>query len=148
MPYLVDGNNLTGGASDREGGSGRAELLRDLSDRLRATRGRITVVFDGPSERGRASSSLGALTVRYSGSRSADDVLVEMVSSSRSPRDCFVVTDDRGLGERVREAGGRVVGGADFRRRISPGRGPERPTPGGSTEDWLEYFSDPRNRKV
>ncbi len=148
MPYLVDGNNLLGLATGkaRPSEKERRELLRRIADRLRAERGRVVVVFDGPSETGRSEAALGALTVRYSGNRSADDVIVETASRSRSPADHFVVTDDRGLAARAREAGARTLGADVFLDRISRPAPSEGRRDSVDVDDWVEFFSDDRNR--
>jgi len=148
MPYLVDGNNLLGLATgkSRPSEQERRELLRRIADRLRAERGRVLVVFDGPSESGRSESALGTLTVRYSGNRSADDVIVEAASRSRAPADQFVVTDDRALAARAREAGARTLPAGTFLDRISRPAGAEGKRDSVDVDDWVGFFSDDRNR--
>ena len=62
------------------------------------------------SRSGRHERIAAHLEVRHSGSRSADDALLELVEAQpplRS-RGAVVVTDDRALTERVRTAGGRT----------------------------------------
>ena len=148
MPYLVDGNNVLGllAGKPRPSEEERQELLRLLAARLRDTRGRVLVVFDGPAPAGRPESALGPLSVRYSGARSADDVLVEAVSRSRSPADLFVVTDDRGLAARARTAGARTVPVREFVDRCSrPAARADRVEPV-DVGAWMEFFGDDRNR--
>jgi predicted RNA-binding protein with PIN domain len=151
MPYLVDGNNLLGrvlGKAPRGEGE-RSALVRELAERLRSTRARVTLVFDGAAPHGAASKSLGPLAVRFAGSRPADDVIAESVQRAAAPRDWIAVTDDRALAERVRSAGGRVSSVTDFWARFgSAAASGEGATPAQSLEDWLEYFSDERNRKL
>jgi hypothetical protein len=105
----------------------------------------VLVVFDGPSETGRTESTLGPLTVRYSGNRSADDVIVETAARSRAPADHLVVTDDRGLEARARAAGARTLAAGEFLERISRPPAPGEPAPV-DVDDWVAFFSNDRNR--
>lgn len=151
MPYLVDGNNLLGrvlGQAPRTEEE-RAALVRELADRLRETRARVTLVFDGSAPQGSSARSLGPLTVRFAGSRTADDVITAAVEQAAAPRDWIAVTDDRGLADRVRSAGGRVSSVSDFWARFGASAAPDgesstRP----AVEDWVEYFSDEKNRNL
>jgi hypothetical protein len=153
MPYLVDGNNLLGAlgrAPDRREPDGAA-LVSEICGRLRQVKARLTLVFDGASAIGRDRTALGHLEVRHAGSRSADDVIVEIVQRSASPRDWTVVTEDRGLASRARQAGARTMRVADFWRRFGAGRAlhsDEARRGGPSLEEWLAYFGDDRNRGV
>ena len=148
MPYLVDGHNVLGFLSGKSNPSEeeKQRLLRNLADRLRGVRARVEVVFDGPPRAGRSASSLGALSVRYAGTRPADDVIAEIVARSSSPADLRVVTDDRGLSLRAREAGARTLSAREFCDRfVKPG--PEAEGGGRiDLEDWLDFFSDEQNR--
>ncbi|MGH9443654.1 MAG: NYN domain-containing protein [Thermoanaerobaculia bacterium] len=148
MPYVVDGNNLIGRllgkARPRE--EDRRELLRRIAECLRGMRARVLVVFDGPSESGRDGAAMGPLTIRYSGNRSADDVIVEIALRSPSPADQRVVTDDRDLASRARDAGATVVPAEKFLTLISsavPVPASAKPV---DVPDWEAFFSDDRNR--
>src|SRR5688572_26656882 len=124
MPYLVDGSNLAGAARDRRLGLPREEqdLVRLLASFAEARRTRLRVVFDGPAQgrggAGRARQA-GRVKVHYSGSgRIADDLIVDMVRAENAPGDMIVVTSDRELRSRVRAAGGRVMGCAQFAQAL------------------------------
>ena len=147
MPYLVDGNNLLGFLSGkpRPSEEEKQRLLRLISDRLRAVRSRVLVVFDGPSGTGMHESSLGQLSIRYSGNRSADDVITEIAGRSLAPSDQHVVTDDRGLASRVREAGARTLSAGEFWARFG-GRETRSEPAAVDVQDWIEFFSDDQNR--
>jgi hypothetical protein len=146
VPYLLDGNNLIG----RERGSGRPSeedrdgLVREICERLRRTRARAVLFFDGPAPRG--GTSLGSLTLRYSGNASADAVMLEEISRSRAPREIVLVTADRELGRRAREAGASVLGPAEFWSRFGKGGAPANETPRVDVDEWMRYFEDERNR--
>jgi hypothetical protein len=145
VPYLVDGNNLIG--AERGGRGSRedqAALVREISDRLRTTRARVVLFFDGAGE----PLSLGSLSVRFAGATTADDAILREVGRSSRPQEMTVVTADRELARRSRDAGGRATPPSEFWKRFGAQRPPHR---GSETlvnvDDWLEWFSDDRNRK-
>lgn len=145
MPYLVDGNNLIG--AERGGRASRedqAALVRELSDRLRTTRARVILFFDGAGD----PLSLGSLSVRFAGATTADDAILREVGRSSRPQEMTVVTADRELARRSRDAGGRATPPSEFWKRFGA-QGP--PRSGVETlvnvDDWLEWLSDDRNRK-
>ena len=147
MPYLIDGNNVIG--AERGGPAsddGRAALVREIADRLRTTRARVVLFFDGSGD----SLSLGSLSVRYAGTTTADEAIVREVGRSGRPQEMIVVTADRELARRTRDAGGRVASPPEFWKRFgAPGR--SSPRPAGETrvdvDDWLKWLSDDRNRQ-
>ena len=150
MPYLLDGNNLIGIArrTARPSEEDRAALISELADRLRQTRAKATVFFDGPS--GERPSSLGGLTIRSPSAGSADDAILREIRRSPAPGELTVVTADRELSRRAREAGARVTPPAEFfarfGRRAAPADG-RAASPAIDVEDWLRYFEDDRNRE-
>ena len=145
MPYLVDGNNLIG--AERGGRASRedqAALVRELSDRLRTTRARVILFFDGAGD----PLSLGSLSVRFAGETTADDAILREIGRSSRPQEMTVVTADRELARRSRDAGGRATPPSEFWKRFGaqspPRRGVETRV---DVDDWLEWLSDDRNRK-
>jgi rRNA-processing protein FCF1 len=149
MPYLLDGNNLIGIArnTSRPGEEDRRALIAEVADRLRATRARATIFFDGPAD-GRG-AALGSLTVRAGSGGSADDAIVREVERARAPEELTVVTADRELSRRVRDAGGKVVSPTEFFRRFGKNVAAGAAGGGGGpvdVEDWLRYFEDDSNR--
>ncbi len=151
MPYLLDGNNLIGSVrrTARPSEQDRDALVAEIAERLRRTRARATLFFDGPA--GERSRSLGSLTIRTPSHGSADDAILREVAAASSPRDCVVVTADRELARRARDAGARVASPEDFFARFGvagPRGGPAKDAPATteSVEDWMRYFEDPRNR--
>jgi len=145
MPILVDGNNLLHSLTD--GARTRAGVRRQVLDATRHETMTVTVVFDGPPPEGAPSrESLGNVTVVYSGSRTADDVIVGMLPSGGAAKQYAVVTDDRGLAARVRDRGAEVRTLAQWRgrrRRPSPTR-PRLESKLSSREviEWEEFFAD------
>jgi hypothetical protein len=153
MPYLLDGNNLIGTVLRvaRPSAVDRQALVAEIAGRLRRTRASATIVFDGPADADGRGSSLGALTVRGAGPEGADAAIVRAVAQARTPREMVVVTSDRDLARRVRDAGGVVSTPDDFFRRF--GAGPEPPAGADPSRvrvdvaEWMEWFGDERNRE-
>lgn len=149
MPYLLDGNNLIGIVrhTARPSEEDRSALVTEIAARLRSTRARATIFFDGPAA-GRG-TALGSLTIRAEGG-SADDAIVREIERSRAPGELVVVTADRTLSRRARDAGAKVSAPAQFFERF--GRGSEASAgPAGSAkvdvEEWTNYFADEKNRE-
>jgi hypothetical protein len=151
MPYLIDGNNLIGRARgvSRPDEGDRSALIAELAERLRRTRARAVLFFDGPGSR---RSSLGSLSIRESGPSGADEAILREIGSSRTARENTVVTADRDLARRAREAGARTISPDEFwaafgtssgRRKEGASRDEERV----DVEDWLKYFQDESNRQ-
>jgi hypothetical protein len=116
---FVDGTNLlhamTHGPGDRQPPAAVIGRLRGAIPPETA----IVLVFDGPTESGvRGERIAGGLTVRYSGRRSADAVILGLVddaaiwSEADGPGAGMVlgVTDDRELGARLHRKGARTAG--------------------------------------
>lgn len=148
MPYILDGNNLIGHArgASRPSEEDRRALVAEVSDRLRATRARAVLVFDGPAGR---RSSLGSLSIIEAGPAGADDVIIGEIERARAPREIVVVTADRELSRRVRDAGAKAITPDEFWRRFGvSGQRPGREEPARvDVEDWMRYFGDERNRE-
>lgn len=143
MPWIVDGSNLLGRLGrDRESVEGKRDLVRLLSSFARSRSTKVVCVFDGPTPDAFA-RNLGALTVEFSGSVSADDRIVARVSSAGGSK-LTVVTSDQGLAARVRSRRVEIVSCDDFRRQIESMS--EADGAGQASEDWESYFSDPKNR--
>ena len=139
MPYFLDGDNLVGTARRRTGASeDRDALVSEVAERLRRTRASVVLFFDGA---GRA-LSLGSLSVRFAGGTSADDAIVREISRAPRARETTVVTADRELVRRSRDAGAATMSPADFWREFGAGNA----APGGAgetpvdVEDWLKWF--------
>lgn len=150
MPYFLDGNNLIGleRKTARPGAADREALLAELAERLRSTRSSVRLFFDGPAGR---PTALGRLTVTDAGG-SADDAILREIRAASDPGQITVVTADRELSRRSRDAGARTMAPSDFWARF--GAAANRPTGKQAEEsqrvdvdDWMAYFSDPRNKK-
>lgn len=140
MPWLIDGSNLLGAMRvDRMAEESKRALVRLLASFARARKTRVTLIFDGP-EPPSFGRVLGGLTVVFSAGRPADDLIAERAGQGRG---WSVVTNDRGLGERVARAQVEIIPATAFIRQM------EEAAAGGeekAEEDWGAYFSDPKNR--
>jgi predicted RNA-binding protein with PIN domain len=147
MPYFLDGNNLIGHVrrTARPSREDRAALISEVADRLRRTKARAVLFFDGASDRG---SSLGALRIHASDGASADDQIVDEIRRARASIEITVVTADRDLARRARDLGAKAVAPAEFWNRVGAGRtsGGGKPDSPSDVEEWMRYFEDDSNR--
>jgi len=119
--------------------------VREISDRLRATQARVVLFFDGSGD----PVSLGSLSVRFAGTGTADDAILREIERSASPQEITVVTEDRDLARRGRDAGARTSAPGDFWKRFGAGTRTS-PAPGSErvdVDEWMQWFSDERNRE-
>ena len=139
---LIDGSNLLHALSRAPGGAPPAALIGRLRGAIPAAVA-IELVFDGPPERGLRNERIASgLTVRYSGPRTGDAVIIGLIEDVRlldgadGTATLLVVTDDRDLRHGSRLRGARTAGSAwllgrlDARRRSSPSVGNPRPARG------------------
>jgi len=147
MPLLIDGNNLLHSLPAPE--RSRLDVRRLVLEAVRHERLQVTVVFDGPPPNASPKiEHLGRVTIRYSGSSSADDMILRVLPSGGQASQWAVVTDDRELGNRVRDRGGRVLSLGEWHSRRP--KTPRRPThePKLSSHDianWEGYFANNRD---
>ena len=143
MPVLIDGNNLL--HSLPSASKNRKEVRRRVLDAVRRENLSITVVFDGPPSAGSpVIEHLGPVTIRYSGAKSADDVILEMLPQGKRAAESVVVTDDRELQRRVRDRGGKLRSLAEWRQRKPRKSRPkthESKLSSYEVADWEAFFS-------
>lgn len=149
MPYWFDGNNLIGqsAANSRLDPQTRRSFLDLLSRNAAARGGRFTVYFDG-DDPGAGLPPKG-VRVRYSAPRSTDDVILRDAEGSRTPSEIIVVTNDRALASRCRDAGLKTMAWKQFVEKMASSR--RLPAKSASKDekididDWSRYFGlDPR----
>ena len=114
---LIDGSNLLHALSRTSGAAPPAALIGRLRGAIPAAVA-IELVFDGPPERGLRNERIASgLTVRYSGPRTGDAVIIGLIDDVRlldgadGTATLLVVTDDRDLRHGVapaRRADGRL----------------------------------------
>lgn len=144
MPYWFDGNNLIGQsvASARADSKTRRAFLSSLSRYRKAGGGRFLVYFDGDdSDR---SAAPPGIAVRYSAPLSADEAIIRRLREIRHTSEVIIVSNDRELMNRCRNAGARTLNWGQFISKIQ-----SRPISSQATgdlkepvdvEDWMKYF--------
>jgi predicted RNA-binding protein with PIN domain len=146
MPYFLDGNNLIGlvRRTVHHSEEDRQALVAEVAKRLRQTRAHAVLFFDGSTNR---SSSLGDLEIREVIGSSADDAIVAGVERAQNPREILVVTGDRGLVRRVKDAGGKTVAPQEFWQRFgAKNESPRQDSQKVDVDEWIRYFEDEENR--
>ncbi|HEX7190765.1 MAG TPA: NYN domain-containing protein [Thermoanaerobaculia bacterium] len=139
--WLIDGSNVLGAMRvDRNAVEPKRELTRLTASFSRAKRTKVTLFFDGP-EPPNFARHLGSTTVVFTAKRKADEVIVEQ---ARAARDAHVVTSDRELAARV---GGRRIEIVDAQQFVRELEAAEVEPGAAAAEDWMSYFSDPKNRQ-
>jgi YacP-like NYN domain len=125
---IVDGTNLLHAMSRRQGAAPPAALIGRLRGII-PSRTAIELVFDGPPEPGLRNERIAAgVTIRYSGGRSADAAIIDLVDDVRrhggtdGSATILVVTDDRDLRHGARLRGARTAGGSWLLARLDSGR--------------------------
>jgi predicted RNA-binding protein with PIN domain len=142
MSWVIDGNNLLGRAgAPRDAADSKRQLIRALANFARAKRTKVACYFDG-HEPEHFGWHLGSVTVIFSGSRSADDLIVKKVATGSGWK---VVTADRALAARIKRRHVDVVGPGAFMAELESLPQREERV---ASEEWLAWFSDPKNRNV
>ena len=143
MLFLLDGNNILGRLGfNRTAADSQRRLVTAAVALSRERKARVVCVFDGAMG-DRVPVSLGAVSVRFAGARSADDVITELASKAREP--VRVVTADAGLGSRVKRRNVEILPPREMQSFFEERTDESKPPAG---EDWESYFSDPKNRNV
>ena len=150
MGYIVDGNNVMGQTPGwhRDKTKARRRLLEQLAGFARATKARVTVVFDGAPDRvAPEGSAFHGVKVLYAEPGSDADRRIErIVETSQDPRGLKVVTSDRQLAFLVRSRGASVVRSGEFRKQIErinhlkPQSEDGELVESGDLNTWLRYF--------
>lgn len=152
MPFFLDGNNLIGQSAEeaRREPTVRRAFLGQLSRYSRSRGGSFTVFFDGDAPD--PSMPPPGVRVRYSAPLSTDDAILHSLSGAREPAAIIVVTNDRRLTSRCREAGAKVINWGEFSARME--KAPRRSRDAAQKEEpvdleeWARYFGvDPKTMK-
>jgi hypothetical protein len=144
MPYWFDGNNLIGqsAAAAQANSRIRRAFLSLLSSYRKSGGGRFLVYFDG-DDPDRTVAPPG-VAVRYSAPLSADETIIRRLREIQFASEVTVVTNDRELINRCRNAGARTLDWRQFTSKMKSRSGSTR-TAGDSQEsvdvdDWIRYF--------
>jgi len=146
MPIVIDGNNLLHSMPHHQ--RSREEVRRAILDQCRREKMSVTVVFDGHPPQGTPTTEhLGQVMILYSGSKCADDVIINHLPSGKSAHSWSVVTNDRGLATRAREKGAAVRTLAQWtrRRNVKPRLTKPRPKPAlrpNEVQRWEREFAE------
>ena len=146
MPIVIDGNNLLHSLPPDQ--RSRETVRQRVLDQSRREKISVTVVFDGPPPDGTPSAEhLGTVTILYSGKASADDVIINRLPSGSAARSWSVVTNDRGLGARVRDRGASIRTLAQWTSRrgvkVRPGKPRAKPPlRAKEVEQWEVIFKE------
>jgi hypothetical protein len=145
MPYWFDGNNLIGqsAAAAKADMRTRRAFLSTLSSFHKSGGGRFLVYFDGDDPN--PSTAPPGVAVRYSAPASADALILRRLQEIRHPSEVTIVTNDRELMFRCRNAGAVAQDWRQFITRMQSRPMPQPRTPGDSqervdVEDWMRYF--------
>lgn len=116
--YLIDGYNATravglGGKSLEEE---RNALIRFLAQRRPqgSANNRVTVIFDSRENIFSPTERQSGIEIRFSRGRSADDAIVDFVEEAANPKEIVLVTNDRGLKQRIQGTGAKSIGISEF----------------------------------
>ncbi len=120
LHYIVDGYNAIRRLPAFDAAASLTESRQRLCAYLEgrrphgSVRNKVTVVFDGSARVGPAVRAPWPFDVLYSVGESADDVIRRLVREARQPKNCVVVTDDKGLASAVKKSGAAVAPVEDF----------------------------------
>jgi predicted RNA-binding protein with PIN domain len=145
MPYWFDGNNLIGqsAAAAKADKQTRRAFLSTLSSYHKSGGGKFLVYFDGDAHD--ASTAPPGVAVRYSAPESTDAAILRRLREIQQPSEVIIVTNDRELMARCRNAGAATLDWRQFTSRMQ-----SRPTvqyrktndqqERVDVEDWMRYF--------
>jgi predicted RNA-binding protein with PIN domain len=145
MPYWFDGNNLIGqsAAAAKADRQTRRAFLSTLSSYRRSRGGRFLVYFDGDDpDRGTAPPGV---VVRFSAPESTDACILRRLAEIRHPSEVIVVTNDRELSVRCRDAGAVTLDWRQFASKMqsrppAPSRTSNDSQERVDVDDWMRYF--------
>jgi predicted RNA-binding protein with PIN domain len=141
MSWLIDGSNVLGRLRlPREDDAAKRELVRQMARFARAKRVKVACYFDG-HEPASFAKHLGGVSVIFSGTRPADDLIVQRAASGSGWK---IVTADNALAARVRGRNVTIVAPGELAQELQ--RLPAEEGGEASVEDWAAWFSDPSNR--
>ena len=126
MRWLVDGMNVIGSRPDgwwRDREAAMARLVELLERRVAEAGDEVTVVFEGPPSVPIASRTVEVVHAPRARPDAADDEIVRRLGGAGERNAIRVVTSDRRLAERVREAGAGVEPAGAFRALLAVARG-------------------------
>lgn len=119
--YIVDGYNATRavGLGGKSLENERKELIRFLAQSRPqgSANNRVTVFFDSRENIFSPTERQAGIEIRFSRGRSADDAIVDFVEEAANPKEIVLVTNDRGLKQRIQGTGAKTLGVQEFLER-------------------------------
>jgi len=145
MPYWFDGNNLIGQSALAAVADSQPRLafLSALSNYHRSGGGRFLVYFDGHDPN--RSAAPPGVKVRYSAPESTDEAIVRRLQGIQYPSQIIIVTNDRNLSTRCRNAGASTLNWRQFASKMQSRLAQSHashsnPDQQVDVEDWIRYF--------
>ena len=125
--WVIDGDNVAhvrGGSEQYE--RVRAELVAAVVDHAARSGAETMLVFDGHGR----DNKLGATTVRYAGTETADTLIERLAHRSQHDREVTVVSSDTVLRHVAQRGGVHAMSAREFLDRLGagPARRPAPPT--------------------
>lgn len=146
MIVIIDGYNMIGfSQGPRVNDAVRDQFVRKISSyaakRVGSGVKQAVLVFDGGALRYPEKERRGRLEVVFAGyQESADDWIVGFCAQHRA-HECVVITNDRGLSERVMLEKAFVVGVEDFSRKVEAALSLSESTTASNNQSIVEYSS-------
>lgn len=152
---IIDGNNLLHAmhAYAPIPHVGRETMVKVIDHWARQGDDEVTLVFDGPVPREGLAQQMTSsrITVRFSASVTADDVIARMIQRARDPGSVRVISSDKALRHEALHRRCQYADSAAFIEELFPREGKPPPKAVGSaekphevsaqeTEEWLEMF--------
>jgi predicted RNA-binding protein with PIN domain len=153
--YIVDGNNVLFAARHVVPGSaiGRHHLCAIVGAWASEANCSVTIVFDGPPPRPAVVEQMHqtGVSIAFSGARSADDVIQDIIDAANSPANLCVVSSDRAVESAARHRACRRLKSGDFIAQVAtkapgptaqeqkPLEKPDESAPA-DTDEWLRHF--------
>lgn len=156
MRFIIDGNNLLHTyAALGPTAVGRQHLCEIVGRWASRADADVVLVFDGPSPLPglRQQMQCDGLDIRFSETRTADDVIEALVAEAGSPANLCIITSDHAVAHAARHRRCRWITSQDFVRmltapataRRNPPPTPEKPDAPGPQEadEWMQRFNIP-----
>jgi len=115
--WIIDGDNLRHAWPTHAGAAlGRVALCEALRHWVRRAGVRVTVVFDGPAPRRELERQIrhGEAEVIFSGPRSADEVIEDLIEQAPSAANLVVVSSDHAVRAAARRRRAQAIKSHDF----------------------------------
>ena len=141
--WVIDGDNVAhvrGGSEEYE--RVRAELVAAVVDHAARSGAETVLVFDGHGR----DNKLGATTVRYAGTETADTLIERLAHRSQHDREVTVVSSDTVLRHVAQRGGVHAMSAREYVDRLAAPAAPDAPPAPGPQRFQLADTVDPEVR--